>query len=659
MTINPGDIIGSKYRIERELGGGTFAQVYLATHLNLNEPRALKILRRDAPGVGSSEFARYRDRFQLEAQIGAQLERARHAHIVRVYDFEQFDNLLVLVMEFAAGGSLAARIARARESNQPMPIDECVHIAIEIADGLAPIHAMDIVHRDLKPANILFDANGTTKVADLGLAQVETVSLDRDVLGSAADWHPGTPPYMSPEQESTKAYLKPPSDIYALGLILFEMLTGRRYKNQRPGTRAGAMRSDTPEWLDDLLARLLAQDPNARPWDGAETAQALRQAQASDARKISEEQKRKAEEKAKRAAEAKAKRETEEQAERERLAQSQREADAKRLAEVREHSMFEQRTIPAPIHPTVYSQAPFPLPTPEISSTRPSNARQIFGWMLLLILLVVLVFGTLAIMISTRVTLTSIPTLLPPFPTRLSTFAPDNAPMMYVPEGDFTMGYDGATFTSPVHQVYLDAYWIDKFEVTNILYKKCMDAGKCLQPYATKSFYRDSYFGNSQYDNYPVISVNWEQAKAYCEWVGKRLPTEAEWEKAARGTDSRIYPWGNALGDSKANFADAATLGKGQRDTSEVGQYSGDTSPYGVMDLAGNVEEWMVDWYSYYSNETQRNPMGPPSGQLRVIRGGSWMTAPNTTSGGSTSGRSSRLPWGTANTLGFRCARSQ
>jgi serine/threonine-protein kinase len=195
--------------------------------------------------------------------------------------------------------------------------------------------------------------------------------------------------------------------------------------------------------------------------------------------------------------------------------------------------------------------------------------------------------------------------------------------MVFVPAGEFTMGSDdGGPNEQPVHQVYLDGYWIDVYEVSNAQYKKCVDAGRCKPPVTSTSARRPSYFGNPEFDNYPVTYVGWDDGKAYCEWVGKRLPTEAEWEKAARGTDARVYPWGNEWDGTKANVEQRVA------DTTAVGSYPAGASPYGALDMAGNVWEWVSDWYdsTYYARSPSRNPMGPSSGQYRTLRGGGWVT---------------------------------
>lgn len=229
----------------------------------------------------------------------------------------------------------------------------------------------------------------------------------------------------------------------------------------------------------------------------------------------------------------------------------------------------------------------------------------------------------------------------------------DGMTLLYVPEGEFTMGSDsGNENEKPVHTVTLDAFWIDKTEVTNKMYGACVAARVCDEPTIASSYTHTSYYRNSEFDDYPVIYVDWNMAKTYCEWVDRRLPTEAEWEKAARGDDANIYPWGNdAPNNTLLNFNNA--LG----DTTEVGTYPDGISIYGAYDMAGNVWEWVADWYSdtYYGSSSASNHLGPESGQYRVLRGGSWNYAENNV-------RSAVRDWYdpryTYNYLGFRCSRS-
>jgi formylglycine-generating enzyme required for sulfatase activity len=223
--------------------------------------------------------------------------------------------------------------------------------------------------------------------------------------------------------------------------------------------------------------------------------------------------------------------------------------------------------------------------------------------------------------------------------------------MMFVPAGNFIAGSDqGYANEKPVHTVYLDDYYIDRYEVTNALYQACVDAGACQPPDQTGSFTRDSYYGNSQFNNYPVVFVDWENADAYCQWRGMGLPTEAQWEKAARGREGRTYPWGDNIDETYANYNNAVG------DTTEVGSYENGKSPYGVYDMAGNAWEWVADWYSetYYLDTPLTNPTGPTTGKYRVLRGGSWLDDETIVT---TSNRGwNQLEFFTNIDFGFRCA---
>lgn len=199
----------------------------------------------------------------------------------------------------------------------------------------------------------------------------------------------------------------------------------------------------------------------------------------------------------------------------------------------------------------------------------------------------------------------------------------DGAPMVLVPAGTFMMGSDEYDDEKPVHRVYLDAYFIDQYELTTTRYAKFLAETNYQKPYGWHEVNLASH------GNHPVIGVMWHHANVYCRWAGKRLPTEAEWEKAARGTDGRTYPWGNDVPNSRhANFNKGAWTG--YTTLTSVKNHVAGKSPYGAYDMAGNVWEWVSDWYDedYYKSAQKQNSKGPPSGEYRVIRGGSWTNDP-------------------------------
>lgn len=314
---------------------------------------------------------------------------------------------------------------------------------------------------------------------------------------------------------------------------------------------------------------------------------------------------------------------------------------------------------------------------------------------------------------TATVTPTPLPTLTPtPFAGSEIRLGPNEQLAVFVPAGEFLMGMDsGKADAAPAHTVYLDSFWIDKFEVTNIKYRRCVDAGGCTAPNTkalpasqngvssmdsraqdTPTLIMARGWDNTYYSNYPVINVTWEQADAYCRWTGGRLPTEAEWEKAARGTDGRVFPWGTeepytvyrsiedgsiipestpvvivpvqtqrkhrAVINSIEAYVAYLQLNFLSRFEApqEVGSYPDGISPYGALDMAGNVWEYVSDWYdkTFYANSPLKNPTGPETGTLHIVRGGSWW------SDNSTIHTYDRVNT-TANgvgifTVGFRCA---
>ncbi len=225
--------------------------------------------------------------------------------------------------------------------------------------------------------------------------------------------------------------------------------------------------------------------------------------------------------------------------------------------------------------------------------------------------------------------------------------------MVLIPAGPFIRGSGSGGFDEqPERIIYLDAFLIDRFEVTNHHYAEFVAATGHRKPGPPSRYAKN--MERMRGLNQPVVYVSWEDADAYCRWKGKRLPTEAEWEKAMRGTDGRLWPWGNVMDLTASNWA---RVNDGYEVTAPVGTFHGDRSPYGVMDGAGNVMEWVADWYqeNAYRESDHKNPQGPEFGVFKVLRGGGY------TSTGSDlriTSRSKMVPDFRDETIGFRCAVS-
>jgi formylglycine-generating enzyme required for sulfatase activity len=336
--------------------------------------------------------------------------------------------------------------------------------------------------------------------------------------------------------------------------------------------------------------------------------------------------------------------------------------------------------------------------------------RMVAIFLILLVLLTACGSGTVSMPTLTptdAATETPIPPTNTPEPTATPTLAPgdtaaresDGMVMVYVPEGEFIAGIvgDESRDTCPnyfedlsPHTVSLDAFWIDQTEVTWEQYLRCVEAGvcevteqqglQCMQGgfcglptnpddltgflstgmsiatvYQPSGNVETSFHVFEQFANFPAVYVNWYDAQTYCEWAGGRLPTSAEWEKAARGTDGRSYPWGETGPDgSLANYNDDQSGGT----TMAVGSYPTGASPYGVLDMAGNVSEWVADWAGaeYNPDETIANPQGPEEGTFRVLRGSSWFRYSFFLHVGCIEGN---IPTNSDITFGFRCASSE
>ena len=744
MNIQPGQVIlNGKYRIEGLIGEGGMARVWLAEELTFGHRRvAIKEPRIVPQSALAQEIE---ERYRREVQVCAALEQAGVPNIVRALTAEPSDGGLLLVMEYMPGSDLAARL---REHPGGLQVEEAVSITLDLLRALEGVHAheLEIVHRDIKPSNVLFDGEGRAHLADFGLAQLAGMSGRSQLAGGQ---HPGTPMYMAPEQETSTRTLTPAADVFALGCVLFEMLTGQRYKRHQPGTRVSALRPDVPPWLDDIVAKALEEDPWQRWRDAGEMAAAIEQG----AKQWKEHQARLAEldhwykeaqlavddrrweaalllcdrieqlepgfrhiRESRRQIESSLRAEREAK-ERERARQVRLAGwytDAEKLAGKQPQealALVARIQAEAPGYPNLdhlerkarsmlseqrrqqeraqAEQAPVPermraVPahargsTPVTAGWEPARRSWLVPVLLGAAAIVVLALGGLwATGELTRATPTpeptarptSTPTSIPMSPDEPAAGDPmtrskDGMEMVYVPAGAFEMGSDdGADDEQPVHKVTLDGYWIDRTEVTNAQYQVFVSAKGHRAP--TRCDWGEPTYEDGNKSDHPVVCVSWDDASAYCEWAGGRLPTEAEWEKAARGTDGRVYPWGNEFDCAKGNFDDETTLDEyvvpggvdcdGYERTAPVGSYAAGASPYGALDMAGNVWEWVGDWYGAYPGADQENPTGPATGEYRVLRGGSWSdNYPYALRGAD---RNVWRPGDTSYYLGFRCAR--
>lgn len=643
----PSQTIG-RYQIEKQLGEGGMAVVYLARDPNFDRPVVVKIIKREY-----SALAEFRARFNREARLIARLE---HDAIVPVYDFGEDDGQPYIVMRPMTGGTLADRLKQGA-----LPLAEVAPILERVADALDYAHTQGVIHRDLKPGNILFDLRGKPYLSDFGIAK--SVEATTKLTGTGTI---GTPAYMSPEQVQAVAELDRRSDVYSLAVMTFELLTGELPFKARDAvglmfahvsTPAPDIRKSNPNLpreSDGIFKRALAKNPADRFQTTGEFAQALSKLAAKPS--------------------------------------------ARPLFPIRVTSPVQADTPPKQPTPPG-GQPPTTPATITATQTRQAlpltsrSSRQWVLWLIPIVLvgvcgLVLLASGFWALpsllgnrlLVTTEVkvalatsrpattlapTKTSRPTVtLTPSPTPIPTLGigstlvsqKDEMVMVYVPEGDFVMGSansdpEAVKDEKPQHVVYLDAFWIYKTEVTNAMYHLCLEAKVCKAPSAIDSATHPDYFDNPDYQDYPVVHVNWNDAWAYCNWAGSRLPTEAEWEKAARGELGQLYPWGNDP-PSAARFNFASVLD----DPAEVGSYPNGQSPYGALDLAGNVWEWVSSVYDPYPYRADDGRENFYSTQMRVLRGGSWDTSEN--SYARAANRSVGWLSYQNSSLGFRCAQS-
>ncbi|MBI4862803.1 MAG: SUMF1/EgtB/PvdO family nonheme iron enzyme [Candidatus Riflebacteria bacterium] len=616
---------GSRYRLSRMLGAGAMGTVYLAQQLSTRRSVAVKFLiRADEP----TTLARFLSEGRLLARIS-------HPNVVKVYDVGQIGKHPYQVTEYVDGGTLRELMKKKGR----LEVTAAARLVQECLAGLEACHQAGIVHRDLKPENILLSSSGDAKVADLGIAR----TLSGDQVATRAGALIGTPRYMSPEQiRGEVAGIG--ADLYSMGLILYEVLTGQypfpaatlpELLSQQLTAAAGSMRAhvpEIPEALDRLVRGALAKRVEDRPVSAGLFAKALKEA-------------------------------TSERPSRPRRATRSERARTGPIAAVARSGPRRSRTLvvagalvacllpvilvrtgenppgPGPTRLTIPPGSPGGDPS-GAPSTRPSrpasqdpgpppsgaSSRSSGGAREWLHGLVPLGAGANGL--------------------ERYRSEKDGAVMVRIPAGSFPMGAaDGRPDEAPVHSVHLDAFLIDEHEVTNRRYRQFAAATGHRRP-------RELLEPRFNRDDQPVVGVSWDDAVSYCRWAGKRLPTEAEWEKAARGgLEGKSYPWGNDAPAGRACFGETFSSGRAKA----IGSYP--ANGYGLFDMAGNAWEWCSDRYGerYYAASPTRNPAGPSSGASRVVRGGSWF---NYDARLRCAYRRDRPPTDQADSLGFRCARS-
>ncbi len=701
--LTVGTTFAGRFRVLREIGAGGMGAVFEVEQVATGGRYALKVML-----AHLLHDERLRRHFETEAKVGARIESD---HVVKVHDtgVDEATGMPWLLMEFLTGETLKARVAREGR----LRLDEAAGVFEGLGHALSAAHRAGVLHLDLKPENVylatprLVGAPSVVKVLDFGISRV----LDAGRTSAAQTTLGGTVAWMAPEQADAGQRARPAADVWAVGLLAFYALTGMEYweaqsapperYNSRAllaevmfmplepaSARAQKLGVDTalPDGFDAWFARCVTREPEARWKDASEAFPGLIAMLTP------------------RAVEAPSPAITPTEV----LA-----APAIAPTEVLAPSPVEKTQIAAPPRldapPKVDATAPTKRRTPWLAPLATAPTLGVVAW---------LVYKTLAPSGPAEPTVrnTAEPSASvdaetgrsqattdagsssgrSPTPTEgdggvggvVASPCPDD--MVWIPGGVLQMGATERWMerSRPTHPVRLGPYCIDKTEVTVASYARCVSSGACQPAAATVRIESQGLFTAAdlqrqnewchrdlaQWADHPVNCVTWAQADAWCRWAGKRLPTEAEWELAARGAEGREFPWGaappgptrlNAFDTNAfeaANFPSNNSVMFNGRDgwatTAPVGSYPEGASPFGVLDMAGNVSEWTADWYGPYraSPEPVADPTGPRAGRERVVRGGAWDTLSTFAVRGAfrdTTDPRLRIP-----TLGFRCAKA-
>jgi formylglycine-generating enzyme required for sulfatase activity len=557
------------------------------------------------------------DLFLKEAQRLTVLD---HPMIVKVSDFFIEGNNYYLVMEYVDGQTLESLL---KASSGGLPEAQVVDWAIKICNVLEYLHTLSppVIFRDLKPANIMLTQTGRLKLIDFGIAREFKASATKDTQYLVSVGY-------SPPEQYGKGQTDARSDIHSLGATLHQLLTQRDPANDP--FMFPPLRSINPAIsgnMESIVAKCLQLDRTQRYPTVAKVRDVLRLCLPKPVLRL-----------------------------------SMNNID---FGKLNEGGTMPTRTVTISNAGTGnlswnVSSAAFFVNTRQVGNQLQVELKDIVGTHQGDIQ-ITSNGGNATITVSAQVEKAApTPVVVSVHPMSFTIISPiDGAEMILIPAGEFLMGTSDEQIKEllrqfpswkrewfanerPQHRVYLDDFYIDKYPVTNAQFEQFVKA----TGYKAEGDWRRYYTKGKE--KHPVVCVSWNAASAYCKWAGKRLPTEAEWEKAARGADGRIWPWGNAWDKSKCNSSDG-----GSGTTTPVGSYPTGASPYGVMDMAGNVLEWCADLYDekYYTSAPDRNPQGPSSGTYRVLRGGSWYGDPDGARA-ATRYRNTRVFWGDGG--GFR-----
>lgn len=623
-----GRIIGN-YEVMSQFGEGGMGELYLGRHTRLAREVIIKTIRTE--DFSPRQVEHLRERLEREAFVQSQLD---HQNIVRVYDFIASGDTTCIVMEYVPGRDLRKMITR---ETGPIPEARALNLfkqvlrAIDFAhnfiysDSAGDKHR-GIIHRDLKPANILVTPDDRVKVTDFGIVKLRGVQG-----GTQMGFNPGTPEYMSPEQARGRE-LDQRSDIYSLGIVIYEMLTGHvPFEDDGNGTsdyeiRRGHIELPVPPLskfypgvspeIEKIVLKSLEKNPDDRYQSARQFLEVIEEYERTGAVKVAT------------GSIGGAARQT--------VVQDRH--DEPSIASRTGAPVATGRTAPndGMTAPGAYipSQPNGTLSVDGLTVGTTTAGGRSKAPLIAGLAAVLLVSGAIAAWLLMK----------PSAPDQSDQQnTPQGTPigMISIPSGNFKMGRDdGNDFEKPAHDVTVQPFYIDKTEVTNQQFAEFVRQRRRQPP---------THWMGGQYApgeaNIPVVNVSWYDARDYCEWANKRLPTEEEWEFAARGRENLLYPYGNQW---KPNFSNAGETGL--QKPQAVGSYPDGASPFGVLDMAGNVAEWLGTDYKPYPN----SPAKPDEGN-KIVRGGSFK---NPAVEQTATDRFFYRPNAKWEYLGFRCAKN-